>query len=522
MMNRMAYEFTPAAERALAAAAAWASQDPAELRVPEVLYGLLAEPECRSALLLAAWGIDADAVRNQFALVALDAVDPGRADQFSAEWQACLQAAENLLFEYPRPLVLATEHLLLGIAAADNEVSRWLSGRGVDVEPLVAEVHRLSGHQPGPLPLDSAGPLDGPDQAGDAADASPPHEHLAALRAVDAAANRADEGLRVVEDYLRFVLDDRHLTESCKAIRHELTDALAVFPLEQRHAARDTLGDVGTDVTLDSEQSRRGPDAVAQASLKRVQQALRSLEEFSKTIAGGGAAPGRLEQLRYRAYTLERAVGITVDALDRLADVRLYAIIDGGRSADAFGRLVESLVAAGVGAIQLRDKRLADRELLGRARLLVEIAGSRRTLSIINDRPDLAVLAAADGVHVGQEELTVKDARRVLGPRGLIGVSTHSIEQARAAVLDGANYLGVGPTFPSATKDFATFPGTELLRLVAAEIRLPAFAIGGITLANLAEVLACGVRRVAVSGAVAMANDPGAAAREFLALLGRD
>jgi thiamine-phosphate pyrophosphorylase len=135
---------------------------------------------------------------------------------------------------------------------------------------------------------------------------------------------------------------------------------------------------------------------------------------------------------------------------------------------------------------------------------------------IVNDRPDLAVLAQADGVHVGQEELSVKDARSIVGPDMLVGVSTHSIEQARQAVLDGANYIGVGPTFPSGTKRFEQFPGVELLRLVAAEIRLPAFAIGGIDRQNVAEVLAAGFTRIAVSGAVTAAADPVQAAKELL------
>jgi len=134
----------------------------------------------------------------------------------------------------------------------------------------------------------------------------------------------------------------------------------------------------------------------------------------------------------------------------------------------------------------------------------------------MNDRPDLAALSRADGVHVGQEELTVKDARSIVGPEALLGVSTHSIEQARQAVLEGANYLGVGPTFPSDTKQFEKFPGLPLLRQVAAEIRLPAFAIGGITAENLPEVLATGVTRVAVSGAIAAADEPVAAARVLL------
>ena len=138
---------------------------------------------------------------------------------------------------------------------------------------------------------------------------------------------------------------------------------------------------------------------------------------------------------------------------------------------------------------------------------------------MINDRPDLAALIAADGVHVGQEELSVKDVRSMVGPDVLIGVSTHSIEQARQAVLDGANYIGVGPTFPSGTKRFEHFPGVELLRAVAAEIRLPAFAIGGITRANLDQVKSAGFRRAAVSGAIVGAEDPVQAAKEIKAVL---
>lgn len=120
---------------------------------------------------------------------------------------------------------------------------------------------------------------------------------------------------------------------------------------------------------------------------------------------------------------------------------------------------------------------------------------------------------------MGQAELTVHDARRLVGPRRLVGVSTHSIEQARQAVLDGADYLGVGPVFPSRTKDFENFPSLELARQVAAEIRLPAFAIGGIDETNIDEVLGTGISRVAVSGAVVNAASPAAAARALLRVL---
>jgi thiamine-phosphate pyrophosphorylase len=197
----------------------------------------------------------------------------------------------------------------------------------------------------------------------------------------------------------------------------------------------------------------------------------------------------------------------------------LYVLLDGRASEGEFARLVEALVQGGVHALQLRDKTLTDGDLLSRARILRKRTEGTETLFIMNDRPDLAALSHADGVHVGQDELSVKDARAIVGPRALIGVSTHSIEQARQAVLDGANYIGVGPVFESQTKQFYKFPGLELVRSVAAEIKLPAFAIGGVTLGNIGEVLATGATRVAVSGAIVNAENPDAAARIFLARL---
>src|SRR5262249_30050308 len=143
-------------------------------------------------------------------------------------------------------------------------------------------------------------------------------------------------------------------------------------------------------------------------------------------------------------------------------------------------------------------------------------------LFIVNDRPDIARLSDADGVHLGQDDLPVKEARRVLGPDALIGVSTHSVEQLRQAVLDGADYLGIGPTFPSKTKAFDRFPGLPFLRSATAETSLPAFALGGIGPQNVGLVVEAGARRVAVSAAITKADDPQQAARELRAALERE
>ena len=378
-------------------------------------------------------------------------------------------------------------------------------------------------------------------------------------RILDAAANRASEGLRVVEDYARFGLNDAHLSRLLKECRHELAAALRGISPAQRLAARDTLGDVGTVIGTASEYQRGSVEDVACASFKRVQEALRTLEEFSKLIgedvAGGGlltptrsvsegeVAPAsnigtslvdppslmqrvdvgtttstsrRFEQLRYRLYTAEKAVLRTRFSRERLFDQWLYLLVTAAGCEPGCEPVVRAAMATGVKLIQMREKTLPDRELVAMARRLRAWTRDADALLIVNDRPDIAVLAEADGVHIGQEELTVSDARRIIGPDRLIGVSTHTIEQARQAVLDGADYLGVGPTFPSGTKSFESFAGLDFIRQVAAEITLPWFAIGGIDTNNLAAVLEAGASRIAVSGAILTATDPHATASELL------
>lgn len=203
------------------------------------------------------------------------------------------------------------------------------------------------------------------------------------------------------------------------------------------------------------------------------------------------------------------------DRRQQLAESRLCVLMDGRNSIAEFRNLVSRLINAEVDIIQLREKRLPDLDLLERLEALVEITRPTPTLAILNDRPDLAAQRAADGVHLGQEDLSATDARAIVGSALLIGISTHNIEQARRAVADGADYLGAGPTFPSATKSFAEFPGVEFLRRIAGEISLPVFAIGGITLENLPLVQAAGVQRIAVSGSVMSAREPEKVAAEL-------
>jgi len=349
------------------------------------------------------------------------------------------------------------------------------------------------------------------------------YDRLTALRIVDVNLNRASEGLRVVEEYCRFALADSQLTARCKTLRDQLHAAMEPLSRVQLLGSRDTSTDVGATPefagTIGRESGIASLEQIAIKNGERVKEALRAIEEFCKPLGGGVAVA--ISLLRYQWYNLERDCELRSGG-DTLAKARLYVLVSGGNSECEFVERVQSLITAGVHVIQLRDKSLDDRELLARARLLRRIIDESptRPLFIVNDRPDIAVLARADGVHLGQDDMSVADARRIAGQQMLIGISTHSIEQARQAVSDGANYIGCGPTFRSETKQFEHFPGIEFLRRVAVEVSLPAFAIGGITLENLPRVLTTGFSRVAVAGSITSAEEPAAAARLFLAALG--
>lgn len=337
------------------------------------------------------------------------------------------------------------------------------------------------------------------------------------LRIVDAALNRANEGLRVVEDYLRMALDDGHLSRLAKQLRHDLAAAAQRVPHNHRAASRNTTGDVGTSITTTAEATRANAAQVVVASFARTQQALRSIEEFAKTFDPKLAA--ECEALRYRAYTLEKATCLSVRSRQVLSTANLYVLCDGDESDDVFAQQLRALGEGGARVVQLRNKHLSDRQLLARAAHMSQVARELGMLAIVNDRPDIAAAANADGVHLGQDDMSVAAARKAMGPDKLIGISTHHIGQARQATMDGADYLGAGPTFPSSTKQFDSFPGLSYLEEVAAEISLPTFAIGGIRAENIAEVLATGITRVAVAGAVTGASDPQRAAAELQALL---
>jgi thiamine-phosphate pyrophosphorylase len=341
-------------------------------------------------------------------------------------------------------------------------------------------------------------------------------------RILDANFNRAREGLRVAEEFARFVAEDGRLTEQARAFRHELADAArALDPGGELLGARDTAGDVGTAPPPGGPSGRGSPGEVATAAAKRVGEALRVLCEYAKVV--DAATAERLDRLRYRFYDWEKWLSGSTDR-GRFARVRLYLLLTERycRGGDWQGT-ARAALAGGADAIQLREKELADGELLARARWLADACREAGALSIVNDRADIARLAGADGVHVGQGDLPVGEARRIARANQLVGTSTHNEAELAAAMAAGPDYVAVGPMFATAVKPQYGVSGPAYARAAIARLEaagIPHVAIGGITSGNVGEVLAVGVRRVAVCRAILEAEDVAAAVRAFKELLG--
>ncbi|MBI3087606.1 MAG: thiamine phosphate synthase [Candidatus Omnitrophica bacterium] len=195
---------------------------------------------------------------------------------------------------------------------------------------------------------------------------------------------------------------------------------------------------------------------------------------------------------------------------------RLYVIVD---QAAAGGRdpawIAAQAIRGGADVVQLRDKAGSTRDVVARAQAVLQVARDARVPLIINDRVDVAAAVGADGVHLGQDDLPVSAARRILGPDRLIGKSTHSLEQALDADREAVDYLAVGPLYPTPTKPDYPPVGVALIHQVKGRVRRPLVVIGGVEQATLADVLRAGASCVAVVRAVCAADDPEAAAREL-------
>jgi thiamine-phosphate pyrophosphorylase len=338
------------------------------------------------------------------------------------------------------------------------------------------------------------------------------------LRIIDASLNRIGEGLRLLEELARLLLNDATLTQQLKNMRHELIRGDWSFH-QKLLDSRDSAGDVGIDMEVPGEEKQRDLPITVMANARRVQESLRTLEELAK-IPGISQKldPERFKQARFSLYTLEQdllAKLLRKEKTDRLRG--LYVIIDTtalkGRS---HVEVAGQVIRGGATTIQLRDKTMSRKELLPIAQELKKLCAEHNVLFIMNDYLDLALAAEADGLHLGQDDLPIKVARKLLPIDRILGCSVTTVEQAVTAASEGADHIAVGSMYPTPSKETARVVGLEMLRQVRQKISLPLVAIGGINKDNAAEVRTAGADSVAVISAVVGAKDPEEEARKIV------
>jgi thiamine-phosphate pyrophosphorylase len=335
-------------------------------------------------------------------------------------------------------------------------------------------------------------------------------------RLLDANGNRAAEGLRVLEDVARFLLDDAHLGELAKTHRHAVRAAIPASAI----AARDTAGDVGTTITANDEMKRARLVDLVRANAARVQEALRVCEEALK-LAGNAGDAAAIEAARYAVYRLETGLLARLPAW-RLYQIRLYALIDTSLTDDPV-RVAGAVARGGAGAVQLRAKGLDQRAYHDLALRVQDAARANGALFVVNDHVAVARAIAADAVHIGQADFGIAETRSVVGPGCAIGLSTHTEEQVAQGLAAGADYLGLGPMFATSTKPHEPERGPALLDAVRDRLGAPngrpSYAIGGLDHQRIAALRPKLPHGVAVAGALCRAADPERAAADLLLLL---
>lgn len=337
------------------------------------------------------------------------------------------------------------------------------------------------------------------------------------LRIIDANLNRLREALRVVEDHARFALDDLELATRIRTLRHRVRRVAERLGQDTLLDARASEADVGRTHATDAAADRTSSEDIVAAALGRIGEAARSVAEYAKLVDPQAAR--LVEALRYDSYALAPAIRLRAALRRRLRGARLYLVLSESACRRPWLEVARAALDAGLRCLQLREKALPDRELLDRARRLRDLTRSYDALLILNDRPDIARLAAADGVHVGPDDLDVAAARRIAGGSRLVGASSRRIEQLRAAAASGADYVAVGAMFPTQTKTDAQVRGVELLRQARRQTELPIVAIGGITPERVGALVEAGADLVAVCSAICGSDDPAAATRAFLRAL---
>ena len=327
-------------------------------------------------------------------------------------------------------------------------------------------------------------------------------EDLRITQIIDANLDRAREGLRVLEDWARFALGRKDLVQSFKDFRH----ILGKHHLKIYKESRNFINDECKGISHPEQLHRKNTDCVITSNAARVQEALRVIEEFSRNHNQDLFQSA--SKIRYDVYNLEIELleaNLKNNLRQKLLENNLYFIT---HKTDNLIGITKSLLEGGVRLVQFRCKHGNDSDNLKEAINLKKLCQSYGALFIVNDRIDIAFASNADGVHLGQNDLDIISARRILGYSKIIGISASNEFDIQTAIEGGCDYLGIGPVFKTTTKKYKPTLGLDYLKKLTNKLSIPWFAIGGIKEENINSLTKSKITKVAMISELINAINP--------------
>ncbi len=327
-------------------------------------------------------------------------------------------------------------------------------------------------------------------------------EDLRISQIIDANLDRAREGLRVLEDWARFGLGKEDLVIRIKNFRQ----ILGRNHLEIYKISRNNIEDQCKGLSHIEQTKRKSSSKIISANSARVQEALRVIEEFSRDH--NNKLSKIASEIRYEIYSLEIEL-LNFNSHERSKSIikenNLYLVTDNRENLLV---IIEKILLGGVKIIQHRFKDGRDKDNLEKAKEINYLCKKYNSLFIVNDRVDIALASNADGVHLGQDDLDIITARKLLGSSKIIGVSANNSTDITNAIKDGCDYIGIGPVFQTITKKNKEPLGVQKIKSLTKDINIPWFAIGGINKVNISSLKNYGIRKVAVVSGLLNSEDP--------------
>jgi thiamine-phosphate pyrophosphorylase len=318
-------------------------------------------------------------------------------------------------------------------------------------------------------------------------------------RVIDANINRAREGIRVIEDNLRFIFEKKEFSEKLRSLRHEISRIPLLLNVSSIKllVSRQSQTDIGNKR---KEKKRKNLQEIIASNFSRVEESIRVLEEYSRILKF--KTTGNIKKIRFDLYNIQKEIQLSVYRKELASRLGLYIITDEKIAGKSNEKIVVEAVKGGADTIQLRDKTCSDKKLYDEAKKIRNLI-PKEILFIVNDRADIALAVEADGVHLGKDDLSIVEARKIIGEDKIIGISCDSVREAIKAEKEGADYVALGPIFPTTTKKDIPAPlGIKVIKETNKKISIPIVAIGGINAENMKEVLKAGADSVAVISTV--------------------